>query len=288
MGALMAAFETPAPVSLTLELPYGDARISATERDSTVVDVRPSDASNKTDVKAADQTRVELADGRLLVKVPRPRGWHRGGGGSVDVTIELPAGSHLNGTIGWGDLRCDGPLGDCRVRSGLGPVLLDEVATLRVKSGAGDVSAERVAGKAEVTTGTGEVRLGDVGGVAVVKNSNGNTSVGAVAGDLRVHTANGNIAVESAGASVVAKSANGDVRVGEVARGTVDLQTSTGHVEVGIREGTAALLDVRSGYGRIHNALETSEGPGQSDEVAEIRARTSFGDIAIRRSAPQE
>jgi DUF4097 and DUF4098 domain-containing protein YvlB len=283
----MAAFETPAPVSLTLELPYGDARISATERDSTVVDVRPSDASNKTDVKAADQTRVELADGRLLVKVPRPRGWHRGGGGSVDVTIELPAGSHLNGTIGWGDLRCDGPLGDCRVRSGLGPVLLDEVASLRVKSGAGDVSAERVAGKAEVTTGTGEVRLGDVGGAAVVKNSNGNTSVGAVAGDLRVHTANGNIAVESAGASVVAKSANGDVRVGEVARGAVALETHAGEVEVGIREGSAAWLDASAAAGRVRSELDAADGPDAAAETVEIRARTSLGDIVIHRAAAQ-
>jgi hypothetical protein len=282
----MAAFETPWPVTATLELPFGDARITTGERDNTVVDVRPSDASNEEDVRAAGLTRVELADSRLLVKAPKPRGRLRGDrGGSVDVTIELPAGSHLHGSLGWGDLRSDGPLGDCRIKSGLGLVLLDEVATLRVKSGAGDVSVERAAGHAEVTAGSGDVRLGELGAGAVVKNSNGNTAVGVVAGDLRVKAANGDISVDSAQATVVAKSANGDVRIGEVARGTVSLETNAGEVEVGIRDGTAAWLDVRALAGRVRNALEAADAPEAPAETVELRARTSLGDIVIRRAA---
>jgi len=282
----MAAFETPWPVTAALELPFGDARVRTGERDSTVVDVRPSDESNEEDERAAGLTRVELADARLLVKAPKPRGrLGRDRGGSVDVTIELPAGSHLNATLGWGDLRCDGPLGDCRIKSGLGLVLLDEAATLRVKSGAGDVSAERVAGHTEVTAGSGDVRLGELGAAAVIKSSNGNTAIGAVAGDLRVKAANGDISVESAQATVVAKSANGDVRIGAVARGTVALETNAGEVEVGIREGTAAWLDARALAGRVRNALEAAEAPDQPAETVEVRARTSLGDIVIRRAA---
>ena len=57
-----------------------------------------------------------------------------------------------------------------------------------------------------------------------------------------------------------------------------------GRLEIGIREGTAALLDVSSGFGRVENSLSASDGPQPSDETVQLRARTSYGDIVIRRS----
>jgi hypothetical protein len=33
----------------------------------------------------------------------------------------------------------------------------------------------------------------------------------------------------------------------------------------------------------VHNTLDTADGPEPSDETVEIRARTSYGDILIRR-----
>ena len=90
----MPTFPTPQPIQVTLELAHGDARLTATERDDTVVEVRPRDPSRKADVRAADETRVELGDGRLLVKTTR-QGFGRPG--AVAVTIELPTGSRLDG-----------------------------------------------------------------------------------------------------------------------------------------------------------------------------------------------
>lgn len=57
-----------------------------------------------------------------------------------------------------------------------------------------------------------------------------------------------------------------------------------GDVEVGIRAGTAAWLDVSSGAGTVHNALDSASGPEQSDETVQIRAHTAYGDIVLRRS----
>ena len=71
----MPTFDTPEPISVTIDLAVGDVRIIASDRADTVVDVRPSDASNEDDVKAAEQTRVEYADGQLLVKAPKLRSW---------------------------------------------------------------------------------------------------------------------------------------------------------------------------------------------------------------------
>jgi DUF4097 and DUF4098 domain-containing protein YvlB len=280
----MPSFNTPEPITATIDVAVGDVRVTAGDAGATVVDVRPSDASNTDDVKAAELTRVEYANGQLLVKAPKLRSWlSRSGGGSVDVTIELPAGSQVHGAGQTTDFRFDGRLGDSRIKTGMGNIVLDQANTLNLKNGIGDVSVECATGHVEIATGSGDVRVGELAGSAVIKNSNGDTWVGAAGGDLRINAANGSIAVDLAHASVVAKSANGDVRLGEVVRGSVVLETSLGDLEIGIREGTAAWLDVRATAGKVSNALEASEAPDSSAETVEVRARTTAGSVVIRR-----
>ncbi len=279
----MPTFDTPDLISTTIDLAIGDVRISAGDRGATVVDVRPSDASNDDDVKAAELTRVEYASGRLLIKAPKLRSWLSRSGGSIDVSIELPAGSHVHGAVGVGDFDCDGRLGDCRIKTGLGRIRLDRADMLDLRSGVGDISVNRAMRRAAVTAGSGDVRLRALDSSAVIKHSNGDTWVGVAGGDLRLNAANGSITVDLAHASVGARSANGDVRLGQVVRGSVVLETKIGDLEVGIREGTAAWLDVSSRFGPVHNALATAGPPEPSAETVEVRARTSVGAVVIRR-----
>jgi DUF4097 and DUF4098 domain-containing protein YvlB len=143
---------------------------------------------------------------------------------------------------------------------------------------------ERATGHAEVTLGPGEVRVRELDGGAVTKNSNGDTWVGSAGGELRVKAANGSIGVDAAHAGVVARSSNGDVRLGEAVRGSVVLETRLGDVELGIREGTTAWLDVRAAAGRVHNELDAAEAPGSAAETVEVRARTSAGSVVITRA----
>ena len=56
----MPTFDTPEPISATVELTLGDVRISASERIDTVVGVEPSDASNDEDRKAVVYEPVRL------------------------------------------------------------------------------------------------------------------------------------------------------------------------------------------------------------------------------------
>ena len=49
-------------------------------------------------------------------------------------------------------------------------------------------------------------------------------------------------------------------------------------------EGTAAWLDLSAGVGQVHNALDTANALEPSAETVEVRARTSVGDIVIRRA----
>ncbi len=117
----------------------------------------------------------------------------------------------------------------------------------------------------------------------MIKNSNRETWVGDVAGELRVKAANGDISIDRAGATVTVKTANGDIRLGEVAPGAVVAETAFGKIDVGIREGIAAWLDLNTGFGRVNNDLVDSERPDAGVETVEVRARTSYGDISIRR-----
>ena len=279
----MPAFATPEPISVTIELGMGDARIIASDRTDTVVEVRPRDDSKASDIRAAEQTRVEYSSGRLLVKTPRQRAFI-GRGSPVDVTIELPTGSQVQGDSGMGDFGCEGYLGECRFKTGMGNIRLDHTGAVHLKTGMGNVDVDRALGDADVTTGSGEVRIGQIEGATVIKNSNGDTAVGEVTGDLRVKSANGRISVDRAHASVMAKTANGNIRIGEVVNGAIVLETAAGELEVGIREGTAAWLDVSSQYGRVRNSLDETDSPEQSEATVEIRARTSYGDIKIHRA----
>ena len=286
----MPTFDTPEPISVTVEFGVGDLRIVASDRTDTMVEVRPSDPAKKADVTAAEQTRVEYAGGRLLIKAPK--NWRqytfRGDGESVDVQVELPAGSQLRGETGVAALRCRGRLGECRYKTGIGDIQLERAGAVQLRTGVGDITVERAGGDAELTTGSGSLRIDGIDGTAVVKNSNGDTWIGRVTGDLRVNAANGRISVDQASGTVAAKSANGDVRLGEVAHGAVLAQTAFGKVEIGIRDGVAAWLDLNTRYGIVRNDLDTADRPGAGEEAVEVRARTAFGDITIHRSSAND
>jgi DUF4097 and DUF4098 domain-containing protein YvlB len=281
----MPHYETPEPISVTLELGVGNVRIAASDRTDTVVEVRPSDEADESDVKAAAQVRVDYTNGMLRVTGPKARIFDFSRKTrSVDVSIELPSGSQVSAEMQMGDFRCAGRLGECRLKTSLGNVWLERTGPLRLNTSAGHVTADGITGNAEISTGSGKVQIGEVEGTAVVKNSNGDTTIDAVTGDVRVRAANGDIRVERAGAGVDAKTSNGSIRLGEVVRGSVVLGTAAGNLDIGIAEGTAAWLAVNTGFGHVRNLLENATRPEEADETVEVRGRTSYGDITIRRS----
>jgi DUF4097 and DUF4098 domain-containing protein YvlB len=281
----MPTFATPAPISATIDVIAGDIRIIASDRADTVVEVRPRDTSKDLDVKTADQTRVDFADGRLTVKSPKPlQVYFSSKSATVDVTVQLPAGSHVRGTTAQGDVYAEGRLGDCHFRTYDGDIGLYETGSLTATTLDGRITADRVAGDAHIT-GSGDVQLTEVTGAASVKNLNGPSWIGQAGGDVRVNSAHGDVVIDRAGPQVVARTAHGSVRLGEVARGTANLQTASGEIEIGIRHGTAAWLDVKSSSGTVRNELESGGSPEGPEETAQIRARTWDGDIVIRRAA---
>lgn len=283
----MPRFETPQPITMTVEIGVGDVRVNVSDRADTVVEVRPTREGKASDVAAAESTLVEFEDGRLHVHTPKS--WKRftpfDAGGSVDVIVDAPTGSTLEGDTGLGDLHGEGELGDCRFKTGMGNTRLDQARSVTLKTGKGRVVVDRATGDCDVSTGSGDVRVREIVGTSVIKNSNGATHIGEVGGDLRVKAANGDISIDRALGSVVAKTANGDVQIGEVVRGVIVLESSAGELSCGIADETAVWLDVRSSFGRVRSTLDPSEAPKPTDQTVEVRARTAVGDITIHRAS---
>ncbi|MEO3868799.1 DUF4097 family beta strand repeat-containing protein [Nonomuraea sp. B12E4] len=317
MGALMAtpthdeeitmpAFDTPQPIVAVIDMATATIRINASDRTDTVVEVRPDDQFNEADVQAAQRTRVDYANGRLTVRTDREHGggsalgwglsldklvesptrWARSlvlGPGSVDVTIDLPAGSRVDAKAA-ASLRCRGALGEVSFVTSYGDIEVERAGRLRLKSTYGDVSVGHASGHAEVTSAHGAIRVEEIDGTAAIRTSHGDVRLGEVTGELRLSSAHGDSTVDRALAGVVAKTAYGSIQIGEVASGSVVMETTGGGLELGIQEGTAAWLDVSSKYGTVDVSLDSSDGPGEADRIVEVRAHTTYGDIVIHRS----
>lgn len=281
----MPTFDTPEPISAVIEIGLGEVRIDASDRADTVVEIRPSDPGRDSDKRAAEETVVEYADGRLLVRAPRrrTRALFGPGNGSIDLRVELPTGSRVDAVTAT-DIQSTGRLGDSRFRTATGDIDVDQTGRVDLHTANGNVSVGRSAGHADVQTANGTIRIRAIDGSAVVKTANGTITIGQAAGDLRLNTANGSITIDRALASVDAKTATGSVRIGEVVRGSVALATGSGRLEIGVREGTAALLDAYSRHGTVRSELTAVDLPSATDETVEVRARTGYGDIVVHRS----
>ena len=263
----MPTFDTPSPIQIRIDGSGGSLRVRATDRSDTVVTVRPSNPHSSADGQAAEQTRVEYADGRLVVASPRrARLLFMGNSPSVEVELLVPENSSLEASLTAGDIDCEGRLGDVRIDNRYGEIRVEQAATLHARTSAGDVTVTRVEGEADAGTSYGEIRVREA------------------AGTLRLDSACGDITVERAQASVAATTKYGQVSVHRAGGGSLDLATSYGTVEAGICEGTPAWLDLESSAGKVRNLLTPSAAPDESEEPVRVRARTSYGDIVVRRA----
>jgi DUF4097 and DUF4098 domain-containing protein YvlB len=286
MGTIMTIFPTPLPITVVVDSSVrADVRIIASDREDTGFNVRPRKPGRAMDVKMAQQTTADYSDGRLQVRLhPAFRHTWFSDGGAVEITVEVPTGSSLELKSAMGDLLCDGTFGTADLKTDLGHIRIDQCGELRAHTDMGDVMVERASGRSRIKTGSGKIRIRDIDGVVSVKNGNGSTYISQASGTLTVSAANGDVSLERAGVSTTVKASSGDITVGEVSAGTLTVQTAAGTLSVGVRQGTAAWLDLSTKYGRVTNTLEPGSGPGESSTTVEIRARNAYGDITVTRS----
>ncbi|MCX4824484.1 DUF4097 domain-containing protein [Streptomyces sp. NBC_01142] len=179
----MQKFDTPTPVTAVLDIPAGHIRFIAADRADTTVEILPADASKSRDVKAAEQIEVAYGDGVLRIETPAAANRILGSSGSVEVTVQLPAGSRIEAKASSAELRGVGRLGDVTFEGAHGSIKLDEAASARLTLLAGDVSVGRLSGPAEINTQKGDIHIAEaVRGTVALRTEHGEISVGAARG----------------------------------------------------------------------------------------------------------
>jgi hypothetical protein len=176
-------FDTPAPISAVLDIPAGNVRFIAADRTDTTVEVLPANASKSRDVKAAEQITVTYNDGVLRIATPEAKNRVLGNSGSIEATIQLPAGSRIEAKAAIAELHGVGRLGDVTFEGAQATVKLDETESARLILQAGDISVGRLGGPAEITTQKGGIHIAEaVRGTLTLRTEHGEISVGAARG----------------------------------------------------------------------------------------------------------
>ncbi|MDE3722147.1 DUF4097 family beta strand repeat-containing protein [Nocardiopsis sp. N85] len=218
----MHTFDTPAPVSAALEIPAGRIRFIAADRTDTTVRVLPANASKGRDVKAAERVTVAYADGVLRIQAPEPENRLFGPAGSVEVTVQLPAGSRIEAKAATSEFRGVGRLGDVSFEAAQGSVELDETAGAHLGLLDGDVSVGRLGGPARISTHKGDIDITEaVRGTVELRTESGRISVGAAPGVSasldagtsygRIHNTLNNTDGADAGLNIHATTSHGDI-----------------------------------------------------------------------------
>ncbi|MEU5656407.1 DUF4097 family beta strand repeat-containing protein [Streptomyces sp. NPDC047737] len=193
----MQKFDTPAPVSAHLGIPAGRLQVIAADRTDTTVEVRPADPSKSRDVKAAEQTEVTYRDGVLRIQAPAAKNRILGNSGSVEVTVQLPAGSRVEAKADAAEFRGVGRLGDVDFDGGHGSVKVDEAASARLTGLDAHITVGRLNGPGEISTQRGDVHVVEaVRGHLTLTTQQGDITVGAareVSASLDAGTAYGRI-----------------------------------------------------------------------------------------------
>ncbi|MBM7492164.1 DUF4097 and DUF4098 domain-containing protein YvlB [Micromonospora luteifusca] len=179
----MQKFDTPAPINAVLDIPAGRIQFIAADRADTTVEVRPSDPAKGRDIKAAEQATVSYADGVLRITASTSSNLLIGPSGSLEVTVQLPAGSRVDAKTASTELRSVGRLGDISFEGAYRRIKIDEAASVRLTAIDGDVEVGRLNGPAEISTARGDIRITEaLHGTVVLRTQSGNISIAAAAG----------------------------------------------------------------------------------------------------------
>ncbi|MEU7905198.1 DUF4097 family beta strand repeat-containing protein [Actinoplanes sp. NPDC049118] len=159
---------------------------------------------------------------------------------NVSYEIQAPAGVHVRGKLGSGDIS------------------LTEVGAADVTVGSGNVEIDRASGAVSVKSGSGDIVVNDLHGTVTLVAGSGNVEARALAGGaaVRAQASSGDLDVELAQAGpVTARTGSGNVEL-LVPDGAYQVKTHTGSGDadlIGLVNDPSAknMLDVQTGSGDV-------------------------------------
>jgi DUF4097 and DUF4098 domain-containing protein YvlB len=268
------SFETPGEVTLDLRVAAGRIDLEAVPG-STQTEVELDARGNDEEVRdLLEEARIEARERQggyeVVIHVEDRKRMGFGFWRKVEVRlkIRLPEGAKVQFEGASADVRGRGRFGWLEADSASGDVEFDEIAgDATVNAASGDVTVRSIAGTADVNTASGDVELGRVGGELVAKS------------------ASGDVLIDDAGAAVKIRTASGDQRIGGVTAGSVELQSMSGDIRVGIRQGSNVRVDARAMSGDLSSELELGdEQPSDGAPLVELKAASMSGDVNVVRA----
>jgi DUF4097 and DUF4098 domain-containing protein YvlB len=260
----MPEFDCATPVTVSLRLQRGSARLIAEPRETLRVDITEGG------VDVSDAFTVRLDGDTLIVYAPDAPVWQWLRSPRAKVEIRVPEHSALAIRSAAADIRTWG-----------------RFATIHAALESADAEVAEAAGDVQLKASSGDLRIGRVVGALRLSTTSGDLRVADVTGDVSAETASGDITIENAAASVTVGTASGDVRLGLLRCGTARVKTASGDVSVGVAAGTGVWLDLSTSSGSTSNDLSMRGTEADATERAtlELRVRTASGDIDVHRVA---
>jgi putative adhesin len=274
-------FDTPGPVHLDLELPFGRIEVDTDDNATqTHVDLDGSggDVQDLIDT-ATVEARPRGGGNEVRVEVRRRSGFFIsfGHGPELRLRVTCPSGADLVARTKSADLRGRGTLGSAEV-----------------KTASGDLSLDRVTGDVRIKTASGDFSLSEGHGVTHVQTASGDVSLQQTLGDVTVQAVSGDVWIKDARQSVHVNSVSGDQRIDAVVEGSVEAQAVSGDILIGVRRGSRVYVDANTISGETSSELNLTDAPVDepsdddgADEgpMVEVRAKTVSGDVAVVRAA---
>ncbi|TDV46361.1 DUF4097 family beta strand repeat-containing protein [Actinophytocola oryzae] len=223
----------------------------------------PADSS--AEAEAVRQTRVDYAAGRLVVRTPKEMQLRNV---PIAVSVQAPAGSHVEASSGAGHVTVSGRAG-----------------RLALHTGSGRITTDQAEGSAKVDTGSGTVRLGPMVAGLRAKSGTGDIEVSAIGAASTVVTGSGDVWLGAVTGDVLARTGSGRVTIANAASGELELHTGSGAIHVGVRRGSPAEVDLSSGSGEVRSELELTNSPPVSKPALRVRGRSGSGGALVTTAA---
>ena len=265
-------FDTPAPITVFVEL--GAGRLTTVAADTTEAAVEISGSR-------AEEFHVGFDGKRIDVIAPHGRFFGRGD--SHDVRVTVPSGSELITKTGSADTTTSGTLGLVALKTGSGDIAIERASgPVVIESGSGDIKGQEFGDEVRIKSGSGDIDLRDVHGKTGISTGSGDVVLGTVHAKTVIKTGSGDLQVDRSEGDVSLTTASGDLTIGAAPRGKVTAKNVSGDVRVGIPAGTPVWTDISTVTGKVRNGLESAGKPAKDQDHVELRASTVSGDVHLR------
>ncbi len=186
---------------------------------------------------------------------------------NFELELMIPTGMNLDLATGGGNISVKGDL----------------KSTVEAKTGGGNITAENIFGKTDLSTAGGNISVGDINGNADLSTAGGEIKARSINGKAEISTAGGNIYVMSITNSAEISTAGGNINVKDIG-GNAEISTAGGNITVGNVLGSTEISTAGGNIGLegANGKVEASTAAGNvnlKNIKGSVEANTAAGNI---------